>query len=101
MLIAVVGYSNIFGTPTGKVEHVREGELLPHGPRGFTWRQIVEEGSSVHQPGTMRLAEGRHICRAGHPRQHGVYERWLRSQPRQIAALPLRITNCGVCLGAP
>jgi hypothetical protein len=32
-----------FGTPTGKVEHVREGERLPNGPRGFTWRQIVEE----------------------------------------------------------
>ena len=31
----------------------------------------------------------------------GVYERWLRSQPRLIAALPLRTTNCGVCLGAP
>ena len=35
---------NVFGTPTGKVEHVREGERLPHGPRGFMWRQIVEEG---------------------------------------------------------
>jgi hypothetical protein len=35
---------NVFGTPTGKVEHVREDERLPHGPRGFAWRQIVEEG---------------------------------------------------------
>jgi hypothetical protein len=42
----VTGYYeelNVFGTPTGKVEHVREGERLPHGPRGFTWHQIVEE----------------------------------------------------------
>jgi hypothetical protein len=31
---------NIFGTPTGKVKHVLEGELLPHGPRGFMWRHI-------------------------------------------------------------
>jgi hypothetical protein len=34
---------NVFGTPTGTVEYVREGERLPHGPRGFTWRR-VEEG---------------------------------------------------------
>ena len=31
---------NVFGTPTGKVEHVREGERLPHAPRGFSWREI-------------------------------------------------------------
>jgi hypothetical protein len=35
---------NIFGTPTGRVEHVREGERLPHGPRGFTWREIEDKG---------------------------------------------------------
>jgi hypothetical protein len=35
---------NIFGTPTGRVEHVREGEPLPGGLRGFTWRQTEEEG---------------------------------------------------------
>jgi hypothetical protein len=35
---------NVFGTPTGKVEHVREGERLPSAPRGFTWRQVAEEG---------------------------------------------------------
>jgi hypothetical protein len=34
---------NIFGTPTGRVEHVREGERLPHAPRGFSWRQIEEK----------------------------------------------------------
>ena len=34
---------NVFGTPTGKVEHVREGERLPHAPRGFGWRRIEEE----------------------------------------------------------
>ena len=34
---------NIFGTPTGKVEHVREGERLPHAPRGFSWRRMEEE----------------------------------------------------------
>ena len=33
---------NIFGTPTGKVEHVRKGERLPHAPRGFSWRQMEE-----------------------------------------------------------
>ena len=33
---------NVFGSRN--VEHVREGERLPHGPRGFTWRQIEEEG---------------------------------------------------------
>ena len=35
---------NIFGTPTGVVEHVREGERLPDAPRGFTWRQTEQEG---------------------------------------------------------
>jgi hypothetical protein len=35
---------NIFGTPTGRVEHVREGEHLPDGPRGFTWRQTEDKG---------------------------------------------------------
>jgi hypothetical protein len=35
---------NVFGTRTGRIEHVREGERLPHGPRGFTWRRIEEEG---------------------------------------------------------
>jgi hypothetical protein len=34
---------NIFGSPTGRVEHVRAGERLPHAPRGFSWRQIEEE----------------------------------------------------------
>jgi hypothetical protein len=35
---------NIFGTRTRRVQHAQEGEQLPHGPRGFTWRQIEEEG---------------------------------------------------------
>jgi hypothetical protein len=35
---------NIFGTPTGRVEHVRQGERLPRGPLGFTWRPVKEEG---------------------------------------------------------
>ena len=33
---------NVFGTPTGKIEHVREGERLPHAPQGFSWRQMEE-----------------------------------------------------------
>ena len=35
---------NVFGTRTGKVEHVHEGERLPSAPRGFTWRQVAGEG---------------------------------------------------------
>jgi len=31
---------NIFGSPTGKIEHVREGERLPPAPQGFSWRHI-------------------------------------------------------------
>ena len=27
---------NIFGSPTGKIEHVREGERLPPSPQGFS-----------------------------------------------------------------
>ena len=35
---------NVFGTLTGRVERVRQGEHLPLGPRGFTWRQIEQAG---------------------------------------------------------
>jgi len=35
---------NVFGSRTGRVEHVRAGEPLPHAPRGFAWRQIEEDG---------------------------------------------------------
>jgi hypothetical protein len=30
---------NIFGTPTGQVVQVTEGEPLPAAPRGYTWRR--------------------------------------------------------------
>jgi hypothetical protein len=33
---------NVFGTPTGRIERVAEGEHLPHGPRGFVWRRLEE-----------------------------------------------------------
>jgi hypothetical protein len=29
---------NVFGSPTGRIVHVSEGELLPRAARGFTWR---------------------------------------------------------------
>jgi hypothetical protein len=35
---------NVFGTPTGRIERVREGERLPHGPLGFVWRRLKELG---------------------------------------------------------
>ena len=35
---------NIFGTPTGWVVRVTEGERLPAAPRGCTWRRIDREG---------------------------------------------------------
>ena len=35
---------NVFGTQTGRIERVHEGERLPNGPRGFTWRRIEEDG---------------------------------------------------------
>jgi len=31
---------NVFGTETGAVTFVNEGESLPGAPRGFTWRPI-------------------------------------------------------------
>jgi hypothetical protein len=34
---------NVFGSPTGRIEHVREGERLPHARRSFSWRHIEEE----------------------------------------------------------
>jgi hypothetical protein len=37
---------NVFGTPTGRLAHVREGEQLPSAPRGFTWRRAAEEGET-------------------------------------------------------
>jgi hypothetical protein len=30
---------NVFGSPTGAVVHVREGDRLPAAPRNFTWRR--------------------------------------------------------------
>ena len=35
---------NVFGSSTGRVEHVREGERLPLAPRGFTWRHLEDDG---------------------------------------------------------
>jgi hypothetical protein len=33
---------NVFGTPTGWVVHVREGEPLPAAPSHHTWRRMTE-----------------------------------------------------------
>jgi hypothetical protein len=33
---------NVFGSLTGAVAHVREGDSLPSAPRSFTWRRIRE-----------------------------------------------------------
>jgi len=35
---------NVFGSRTGRIEHVWEGERLPLAPRGFTWRHLQDEG---------------------------------------------------------
>jgi hypothetical protein len=34
---------NVFGSPTGAVVRVREGDRLPGAPRSFTWRRIRRE----------------------------------------------------------
>jgi hypothetical protein len=34
---------NVFGTPTGKVAYVGEGEELPSSPRGFSWRHMAPD----------------------------------------------------------
>ncbi len=33
---------NVFGTPTGNTIFVLAGEMLPTGPRGFTWRPLAD-----------------------------------------------------------
>jgi len=33
---------NVFGSPTGRVVLVAEGDKLPRAPRGFTWRSLSE-----------------------------------------------------------
>jgi hypothetical protein len=33
---------NVFGTHTGRVEFVSEGQPLPAAPRGFMWRRTTE-----------------------------------------------------------
>jgi hypothetical protein len=35
---------NVFGSPTGAVVHVREGDQFPSAPRSFTWRILRQEG---------------------------------------------------------
>jgi hypothetical protein len=34
---------DVFGSPTGAVVHVREGDTLPGAPRSFMWRRIRRE----------------------------------------------------------
>jgi hypothetical protein len=31
---------NVFGSRTGRIECVMEGEPLPDAPRGYLWRQV-------------------------------------------------------------
>ena len=54
---------NVFGSRTGKIEHVREGERLPLAPRGFTWRRITAileptrlESETEGRPSTAHVA---------------------------------------------
>ena len=35
---------NIFGSHTGKIVQVEEGEPLPFAPRGFKWRRVMRQG---------------------------------------------------------
>lgn len=37
---------NVFGTPTGILAAVDEGDGLPDAPRGFTWRPLSELSSA-------------------------------------------------------
>jgi hypothetical protein len=39
---------NVFGSPTGAIVHVREGDRLPPAPRSFTWS--VRRGPEQHVP---------------------------------------------------
>jgi hypothetical protein len=34
---------NVFGSPTGAVVHVREGDRLPSAPRSFTGRRLRQD----------------------------------------------------------
>jgi hypothetical protein len=40
---------NVFGTPTGRVSHVGEGEELPKSPRGFSWRHARAGGQHLNK----------------------------------------------------
>ena len=33
---------NVFGSPTGRMALMAEGDQLPPAPRGFTWRPLAE-----------------------------------------------------------
>ncbi len=33
---------SVLGAPTGRTVYVSEGDRLPVGPRGFTWRPVDE-----------------------------------------------------------
>ena len=37
---------NVFGSRTGRTEHVTEGEPLLAAPRGHTWRRVDSDGRS-------------------------------------------------------
>jgi hypothetical protein len=34
---------NVFGTPTGRVAHLAEGQPFPAGPCGFRWRRAEKQ----------------------------------------------------------
>ena len=40
---------NVFGTRTGKLILVTEGDALPRAPRGFTWRPLDQRSASELQ----------------------------------------------------
>lgn len=37
---------NVFGSPTGKMALMTEGNQLPDSPRGFTWRRLSEQSAT-------------------------------------------------------
>jgi hypothetical protein len=36
---------NVFGSRTGKMRHMDEGEALPSAPRGFSWRVVMRRAA--------------------------------------------------------
>jgi hypothetical protein len=77
---------NVFGTPTGEIVRVREGDRLPASAIGYKWR-LVEDPASPPRP-----ANAAHPAQAGLPAaaraRCASFNDWLNREQRRLSLSP-------------